>query len=98
MNLRRTVESFRKGILGKRDPDLMCFAVCAPMEAYLCILGIDVRMVHGEFDGQDHCWLERGDGTVIDPTISQFSGQSEKFPNVYIGLKLPQYSYESQAA
>ena len=48
-------------------------------------------MVTGEFLGADHSWIELSDGTILDPTIDQFSGKFKKFPKIYLGPKLEQY-------
>jgi hypothetical protein len=90
-SLYRTVFSFRKGIIGKRSSDLMCFAVCAPLQGYLGMLGYETKLVKGEIDVSadyviGHYWLALPDGRIIDPTADQFeSPTGEKMPEVYIG-------------
>lgn len=66
---------------------MMCFAVCAPLQGYLDLLGIQTEMVCGEVMGQEHYWLSLPDGRIIDPTADQFNGQLVKMPKVYIGLR-----------
>ena len=94
MDLRNTVLVFRKGLLNGRDSDNCCFMVCAPLQGYLSFLGVQTKLVEGRFLGTHHFWLEKLDGTVIDPTIDQFQkeGSPIKLPKVYIGPRKDWYS------
>ena len=83
--LKRIVGGFRRGILGQRAPDMMCAAVCYPLCGYLAMCGIETKIVEGDFGRTNHVWLEMEDGTIIDPTADQFSGEIVKMPKVYIG-------------
>lgn len=89
--LRRTVTEFRKGILGSRDSDLMCLAVCSPLQGYLKCLGIETNLVCGTFLGVEHYWLTLTDGTIIDPTQDQFASALFPMPKVYIGPRTECY-------
>ena len=73
--------SFRKGILGKRPSDMMCFAVCAPLQAYLAIFGVELELVEADFGRVNHVWLALSDGRILDPTADQFGIK----PAVYLG-------------
>jgi hypothetical protein len=96
-DLRATVKNFRDGILDGREPDMMCFAVCAPLEGYLAFFGLVVELIEGSFGSAPHCWLELEDGTVIDPTASQFNSEICQMPAIYIGPKTHHYRVEPDA-
>lgn len=87
------VKQFRKGILDGRGPISMCYAVCAPLSAYLQVCGYDNKLVCGEVNSgywQEHYWLDFGD-FIVDPTASQFKNpQGGRMPQVYIGSR-PQW-------
>lgn len=86
------VKSFKKGILDGRSSTDMCFMVCAPLAGYLDMLGVPVAIVEGNFRGFHHYWLEKPDGTVIDPTCDQFNDKLIKpMPAVYIGPRSIDY-------
>ena len=95
--LLRTVTEFRDGILNGAPSDLMCFAVCAPLQSYLHMCGTDTALIHGEFEGwMNHVWLEMEDGQIIDPTFDQITKWINKpLPPVYIGPKPDWYPDES---
>jgi hypothetical protein len=94
--LLKTVTGFRAGILGKQPSNYMCFAVCAPLQGYLSMLGCEAAMIDGEVDAGEfvygHVWLELPDGKIIDPTADQIEGLN--LPPVYIGPMPPSYSKE----
>ena len=80
------VTEFSAGILDGRAPGDMCFAVCAPLSAYLRFIGYPCEMVEGNIDGVQHFWLRTAEGTIIDPTADQFNQpQDQSTPSVYIG-------------
>jgi hypothetical protein len=81
--IRAVAASFRHGILGKRPARDMCFAVCAPLQSYLSLCGVETRLVEGNFGATNHFWLELPDGTVIDPTADQFPELN--LPATYVG-------------
>lgn len=95
--LMRIVKSFRNGILGRNDSDLMCYAVSAPLQGYLKTFNdLETRMVSGYlkietkpnfFMEPEHFWLELPDKRIIDATHDQF-GYKDK---VYIGIKPDNY-------
>jgi hypothetical protein len=91
MNLKSVVSSFRNGILGNRQSDNMCAAICYPLQGYLSFLGIETEIIEADFGNTNHVWLKMKDGRIIDPTADQFSGPSLKFPKVYIGDLPPIY-------
>ena len=85
--LRRVVQSFRDDILGGprsgNESRGMCFAVCAPLQGFLCFCGIQSKLVQQQFQYTNHVWLELPDGSIIDPTADQFLRL--RLPPVYIG-------------
>jgi hypothetical protein len=94
--LLKTVTSFRKGILGRKSPLKMCYAVCWPLNTYLNGCGVQNELTEGEvkLSGHNeglsigHFWLTLSDGRIIDPTASQFNGfGNEDMPIVYLGEK-----------
>lgn len=95
--LLKLVKSFRKGILGKRKPLKMCFAVSAPLSSYLQICGVENELIEGEalLAGHNkgitigHYWIKLKGGAIIDATASQFNSFSnqEQMPDVYMGKK-----------
>jgi hypothetical protein len=72
MQLKRYASQFRRGIIGRRKSDQMCFAVCAPLEGLLSLAGVDARLRKVDFMAINHCWLELPDGRILDPTADQF--------------------------
>jgi hypothetical protein len=83
-----TVESVRAGVLKGRDPQGLCASVCAVLRGQLAEQGVGTSLVYGWANGMGHCWLEREDGTVIDPTASQFSKpDGQPMPIIYIGAR-----------
>lgn len=99
--LLRVAISFRRGVLGRRESDLMCYAISAPLQAFLKFAhGLETRLVSGylrietkpgRFMEPEHFWLELPDKRILDPTRDQF-GYDEK---VYIGEKPSNY-YECE--
>ena len=85
--LKKSVTAFRKGLLGKRGPELMCYAISMPLEGFLNICGIDCKLQSGQV-GKIFClhwWIELSDSRIIDPTASQFNDAGYNMPDVYIG-------------
>lgn len=93
--LKSVATKFRAGILDGRKSDLMCFAVCAPLQGYLrAAYNFETELVEAEIDIDDgpcnHVWLRLADGRVLDPTIDQFKMfMGKRLPKVYIGPALP---------
>ena len=84
--LKRIALEFRKGILAGSPSDMMCFAICAPLESYLVVCHEFVtHMEEVDFGCVNHCWLRLEDGRILDPTADQFSGKTLKLPKVYLG-------------
>jgi len=75
-------KEFRKGILGNKNSDLMCFVVCSPLASYLAFYGIEasVEIIHRE-EG-NHVFIRLKDGRVLDPTADQFDS---RLPKIYLG-------------
>jgi hypothetical protein len=84
-SLHRLVSAFRRGILGKRESEMMCAVVCYPLHGYLSMLGYETEVVESDFGTTNHVWLQLPCGCVIDPTYDQFSGPTLKLPKVFIG-------------
>lgn len=96
--LHRIALDFRRGILGDNPSAWMCFAVCAPLQGFLSMLGYQTELINGcllDGDGDELChyWLKLPDGRIIDPTADQFSTPERPMPEVYIG-KLPEWYQE----
>lgn len=83
----KQVEAFRSGILWHTTSHGMCFAVSAPLQAYLSFLGLHTKLVQGRYKRMEHYWLELPDGRILDATADQFS---VTMPAVYLGA-LPKY-------
>ena len=69
----------------------MCLAVCAPLQGFLSLAGIDTTIVEAHFAETNHVWLQLPDGRILDPTADQFG-----LDVVYIG-PLP-LSYSTRQA
>ncbi len=102
--LLKVVTGFRKGILGKRKPLKMCYAVCWPLCSYLSICKVPTKLTEGEIKLASHnegitighYWLTLKDGRIIDPTASQFNGMGyDDMPEVFLGTK-PDYYIEKK--
>ncbi len=67
----------------------MCFIICDPLEGLLKESGIAATRIDGNVEGWDHCWLELGDGRILDPTADQFPNLAgpEPIPPVFLGLR-----------
>ncbi len=78
---------FRKGILGGRSSEGMCFMVCSPLAGLLKFYGLSVDIVEGTvWPNLNHFWLTLADGRVLDPTADQFNHRTtEQMPPVYLG-------------
>ena len=86
--LLKYVSAFRRGILSGAASDLMCFAVCAPLQPLLQMDGVECELTSGMVGDMEHYWIELADGRIIDPTADQFS---ENMPEVYIGARPENY-------
>ncbi len=89
IELRKIVCGFRKGLLGSKHPEDMCFWVCSPLVGYLQFLGYSCVLVQGIVKGNGHhYWIKLSNELIIDPTASQFrKSNGTKMPAVYIGEK-----------
>ena len=95
-DLRLFVSEFRRGILGGNDPRHWCFMVCNPLVTLLEQYGYPCRLVSGVVRKLPHYWIELRDGTVVDPTASQFRCRGGRsMPKVYIG-PLPSWYKEKE--
>jgi hypothetical protein len=96
--LLKTVTQFRKGLLGKRKPDLMCFALSTALQGYLSACGVRTALISVKVDGIlcNHYCLELKDERIIDATGSQFNyhDPERQMPDVYIGEKPTWYKHE----
>lgn len=79
----RFVRQFRKGILGNQSANDMCYAICAPLQTILSIMGLETTLITVEFETTNHVFLMLQDGRIIDPTADQFS--TWNLPTVYLG-------------
>jgi len=83
---------FTVGILGENTNTNMCFIACSSLQGYLrAICGVDYELVDGFLVKGDikyhHCWLENLDGSILDPTASQFNHLFSDMPDIYMGKK-----------
>lgn len=78
----KQVEAFRSDILWHTTSHGMCFAVSAPLQAYLSFLGLHTKLVRGRYKRREHYWLELPDGRILDATADQFD---VAMPVVYLG-------------
>ena len=92
--LLKIVTGFRKGILGRKKPNMMCAAVTWPLHTFLDFSGVKTKMIryavqeHNFKAVWEHWCLIRPDGTIIDATASQFKKpDGTQMPAVYIGPK-----------
>ena len=87
--LREVVEGFKMGILNGKTSARMCAVVCYPLQGYLSFMGVETKLIEGDFGEINHVWLELEDGRIIDPTADQFFiiWGINKMPPVYIGVK-----------
>jgi hypothetical protein len=88
--LQDIITDFTRGVLGQKHPYGMCLVVCWPLQGFLMFMGIDCELVEGTITQDDkpwqHFWLQRADGTIIDPTASQFyDPEGNPMPEIYIG-------------
>ncbi len=63
------------------DVDLhnWCGDACGPVRDLLAARGIRARVVKGELRGWTHAWLVLDDGSILDPTISQFDRPGSEY-------------------
>lgn len=78
LQFQRTVKQFVRGLLGRRKTKGQCFVVCAPLTAYLNVIGHEASLVEGTVSGNHHYWIELADGSIIDPTADQFVENKKK--------------------
>jgi len=90
--LLRIATTFRQGILGDGDSDCMCFAVSAPLAAFLnsrgaqCEFRVTAMPPPFDTDWPNHYWIELADGRALDPTADQFNVvKGTHFPDIYLG-------------
>lgn len=97
VKLRKIVEGFTSGIIGKRKNKNMCYVVCFPLVSYLNTIGYNCELVEGNLiindNPHNHYWIKIGD-VIIDPTASQFNYLGLQMPDIYIGEK-PGYYRET---
>lgn len=90
------VKSFRKGILGGREPNDMCYLVCAPLSNLLQLMGVKCELWKCEVSQEEGIFVHFAilyNGKIIDPTASQFKDiNGKKYPDVYFGDVPSNYS------
>lgn len=92
VDLVSVAREFRKGIIGDKAGNDMCFAVCSPLVTLLQMEGVQVELTCGEVrfgaaDDFDHYWISLPDGRILDPTADQFG-----LASVYLGPLPENYS------
>ncbi len=86
--LKNIVTQFRNGIVGRQRVKGRCYMVCAPLSTYLDLISFPNKLIEGNIYGDEHWWLKFEDGTICDPTASQFKKpDGSKMPKVFIGEK-----------
>jgi hypothetical protein len=93
-SLHRIALEFRRDVLGKRQSNEMCFAICAPLATLLTLYGYDVTLIEGWVSVYtiNHFWLRLNDGRILDPTADQFrKPNGAKMPKVYLGERSEWY-------
>lgn len=92
--LLKTVTQFRKGFLGKRKPDLQCYALSTALQGWLNFLGVYTELICVDIETGDiydimcnHYFLKLADGRILDATGSQFNNDERNMPPVYLGGK-----------
>ena len=86
--LRKFAYGFREGILEGRTSEMMCVAVCWPLQALLeAAMGLKTTLMCSDLGYLEHVWLRLPDGRCLDPTADQLNVRrnGQKFPPVYIG-------------
>ncbi len=84
--LKKIAVDFRKGLLGNKSSELMCAAVCMPLQAVLSLYGVETTYKEIDFGWINHVWLRLPDGRILDPTADQFNIEgSVRMPKVYLG-------------
>lgn len=73
----KVAADFRKGILGKRSPRLMCMVVSAPLQGFLAgVYGVETTIETVWFPENtracNHTFLRLPDGRILDATADQF--------------------------
>jgi len=101
--LTSSVKEFKTGILGRRRSTRMCFAVCAPLAAYLAFCGVECELMESEVvmggEPWNHFWIRLADGRALDPTIEQFNRRrGPRFSPVYLGEPVREYHSEASVA
>ncbi len=86
--IERISREFRKGLLGKKSSNGMCFAVCSALAGYLRFVGQECEVTEGEISHWQHFWITLPDGIIIDPTADQLlKPDGNDMPEFYIGRK-----------
>ena len=97
----RVATSFTKGVLGKKEPTGMCYAVSCSLQGYLSLCDLETELIEGDIKiGKDifnHYWLKLPDGRILDPTASQFkTPEGEEMPKMYLGEKPKWYKLKKK--
>jgi hypothetical protein len=73
----------------------MCFMMCAPLQGFLSVHGIETELIKGEVNDCEHFWLQLPSGDIVDPTADQFAKpDGSPMPPVYVG-PLPAWYVEA---
>lgn len=91
--IKKLTEDFISESIKHEDPSGLCFATSYPLKIYLLTKKFNSKIIAGKVPKSipedenfkfDHFWLQIDkDGTMLDPTIKQFSGD-DKMP-IYLG-------------
>lgn len=93
LRVKKLAEDFISESIKNEDPSGLCFATSYPLKIYLLTKNVRSKLIAGKVPKSipedvnfkfDHFWLQIDkDGTMLDPTIKQFSGD-DKMP-IYLG-------------
>ena len=93
IRIKKLTEEFISECIKNEDPKGLCFATSYPLHIYLLTKNIKSKLIAGKVPKPkpvdanfqyDHFWLQIDkEGTIIDPTIMQFSGDAKT--QIYVG-------------
>ena len=86
--LKRIVNGFVKGLIGKNSSKDLCWITSLPLASYLNMCGFDVYLIKGKVGHCHHWWLETANEEVIDCTADQFKQpDGSSMPRIYFGKR-----------
>lgn len=93
LRVKKLAEDFISESIKSEDPSGLCFATSYPLKIYLLTKNVNSKLIAGKVPKSipedehfkfDHFWLQIDkEGTMLDPTIKQFSGDDKM--QIYLG-------------